>query len=56
MGTTVTNHIWNYSVSGLCPLSEIVNIRKCSISEIGSVSIPRCGEGDIYPVGAQRKS
>jgi hypothetical protein len=29
----------NYLVSGLCPSSEILNTRKHSVSEIGSVSV-----------------
>jgi hypothetical protein len=35
----------NYCVCGLCPSSGILNIRKHSVSETGSVPIFRWGEG-----------
>jgi hypothetical protein len=50
-----TTCIQNYWVYGLCPSSEILNARK-HVSETGSVSILRGGEGDIYHVGSLRKS
>jgi hypothetical protein len=35
----------NYWISGLCPSSGILNTRKHNVSEIGSVSVLRWGEG-----------
>jgi hypothetical protein len=42
----------NYWVSGLCPSSEILNIRKHNVSETGSVPVLMLGEGDTYFVGS----
>jgi hypothetical protein len=63
--TFITSRIWrvltmvyntqNYWVSGPCPSSEILNIRKHEVSETGSVSVPRWGEGDTYSAGSLRK-
>jgi hypothetical protein len=39
-------NIQNYWVSGLCPSSGILNTRKHNVSETGSVSIMKWGEGD----------
>jgi hypothetical protein len=39
---------------GLCPSSGILNTRKHIVSEIGSVSVLRWGEGDTYCVGSLR--
>jgi hypothetical protein len=41
----------NYWVSGLRPSSGIVNTGKHNVSETGSASVLRRGEGDIYSVG-----
>jgi hypothetical protein len=46
----------NYSVSGLCPLSRILNTREHDVSETGSVCDLRWGERDAYSVGSLRKS
>jgi hypothetical protein len=35
----------NYWVFGLCPSSSVVETRKHNISETGSVSVLRCGQG-----------
>jgi hypothetical protein len=45
----------NYWVSGLCFSSRIVNIRNHSISEPGSASILRLGNGDTCSVGSLEK-
>jgi hypothetical protein len=42
--------------SGFCPSSGILKTRKCNVSEIGSVSVFRCGERRTYSVGSLRKS
>jgi hypothetical protein len=44
----------NYWVSGLRPSSGILNTRKHNVSETGSVSILRWGEGDTYSVGSHK--
>jgi hypothetical protein len=33
--------LWNYWVSGLCPMSGILNTRKHIVSETGSLSVLR---------------
>jgi hypothetical protein len=43
----------NYWVSGLCPPSGILNTRKRDVSQTGSVSVLRGGEGDTYSVGSE---
>jgi hypothetical protein len=40
-----------YWVSGICPLSGILNTGKHNVSETGSVSFIRCEGGDTYSVG-----
>jgi hypothetical protein len=49
-----TYYIKNYWVSGLCPSSGILIIRKHKVSEIGSVSFFRWREGDTYSVGFRK--
>jgi hypothetical protein len=44
----------NYWVSGLCPSSGILNTGKHKVSETGSVSVFRSGQGDTYSVGSHR--
>jgi hypothetical protein len=39
----------NYWVSGLCPSSRIINVRKHNIPETGSVSVLQ-GEGRETPI------
>jgi hypothetical protein len=47
----------NYWVLGLCPSSVILETRKHSVSESGSVSVLKLGGGgDSYCVGSLRKS
>jgi hypothetical protein len=52
----VTDLSQNYWVSGFFQSSRILNIRKHTISETGSVSILSLREGDTYIVGSLRKS
>jgi hypothetical protein len=42
----------NYWIAGLCPSSGILNTRKHNVSETGSVSVVRSGEGGTYFVGS----
>jgi hypothetical protein len=51
-----TNHPQNHWVSGLCPSSEILNTRKHTVSEIGSISIFRWEETGTYYTASLRKS
>jgi hypothetical protein len=44
MITNITENNW---LSGLCPSSRILNTRKQDVSENGSVSVLRIGEGYI---------
>jgi hypothetical protein len=46
----------HYEFSGLFSSSGILNTRKHNVSETGSVSILRRGEGDTYSVGSLRRS
>jgi hypothetical protein len=46
----------NHWVSGLYTLSGILNTGKLNVSETGSVTVLRCGEGGAYSVGSLRKS
>jgi hypothetical protein len=38
----------NYWVFGLCPSSGILKTRKHGVSEIGSVTVLRCGEETLF--------
>jgi hypothetical protein len=53
---TMVFNTQNYWVSELCPTSRILNTRKNNVSETGSVSVLRWGDGDTYSVGSLRKS
>jgi hypothetical protein len=54
---TRTDHLHqNYWFSGFCQSSGILNIRKHSVLETGSVSVLRLGEGGIYCIGSLRES
>jgi hypothetical protein len=50
------NNTQNYWISGLCPSSEILNSRKHNVSETGSVSVLRRGEGDTFSVESFRRA
>jgi hypothetical protein len=52
-----SNFTQNYGVFyGLCPSSGILYTTKHSVSEAGSVSVLRWGEGDTYSLGSFTKS
>jgi hypothetical protein len=46
----------NYWVFGLCPSTDILETRKHNVSETGSVSVLRRGEGEITQVGAVERA
>jgi hypothetical protein len=53
---TMTYNIQNAWVSGLCPSSWILNIRKHNVSETASVYVLSSVEGDTYSVGFLRRA
>jgi hypothetical protein len=52
----MVNNTQNYWEFVLCPLSGILKNMKHNVSETGSVSVLRRGDGDTYYVGFFRKS